>query len=144
MVKRVSPDCFEFRASNLEFMKFLQKISAEWPLRFGLGAMYLYSGIDLIRHPTAWHWAVRPLPMVIQNFINTQIGINQYLVLQGIGELALAFFLIAWFLPRAFSFIAALLTVIEMTLIIVLVGVDAVTFRDIGLLGAALALVVIK
>lgn len=125
-------------------MKFLQKISPEWSLRLGLGAMYLYSGIDLIRHPTAWHWAVRPLPTAVQNLINTRIGINQYLVLQGIGELALAFFLIAWFLPRIFSFIAALLAVIEMALIIILVGVDAVTFRDIGLLGAALALLAIK
>lgn len=125
-------------------MKFLQKISAEWPLRLGLGAMYLYSGIDLIRHPTAWHWAVRPLPMAIQNIITTQIGIDQYLVLQGIGELVLAFFLVAWFLPRVFPFIAAVLAVIEMVAIIALVGVDGVTFRDIGLLGAAAALSLMK
>lgn len=125
-------------------MKFLQKISAEWPLRLGLGLMYLYSGIDLIRHPTAWHWAVRPLPVAIQDFITTRVGINQYLVLQGIGELVLAFFLIAWFLPRIFPFVAALLTVIEMALITVLVGVDTVTFRDVGLLGAAIALFLMK
>jgi hypothetical protein len=124
-------------------MHLLQKISPEWSLRLGLGAMYIYSGVDLIRHPTAWYWAVRPLPMPVQNFIHAR-GLNQYLVLQGIGELVLAFFLLAWFLPRIFPFSAALLTAIEMALIIVLVGVDAVTFRDIGLLGAALALTVMK
>lgn len=133
-----------FGACDLEFMKFLQKISPEWPLRLGLGVIYIYSGIDLIRHPTAWHWAVRPLPMAIQDFITAQIGVDRYLVFQGVGELALAFFLIAWFLPRIFPFIAAVLTVVEMALIIVLVGVDAITFRDIGLLGAAFALTVMK
>lgn len=128
---------YDFRVG---FMKSLQKISPELSLRLGLGIMYLYSGIDLIRHPTAWHWAVRPLPAAIQNFIHTQIGINRYLVIQGVGELVLAFILLAWFLPKRWVYAVSVLAALEMALILTFITIDAVTFRDIGLLGAACAL----
>lgn len=112
---------------------------AIWSLRLGLGIMFLYSGFDIIMHPTAWYWAVRGLPLFIQNSINA-IGIDMYLKLQGTSELLLAFIFLGWFLPRFLVRIAALVATLEMTSILVLVGVDSITFRDFGLVGAGAAL----
>ncbi len=121
-------------------MNSLQKKLLEWALRLGFGFLFLYSGLDLLRHPTGWYWAVRPLPVVIQNFINTSIGIDQYLRMQGVVELIFAFVFFAWFLPQWIVKSVSLLVAIEMAAILLLVGVTGDTFRDIGLLGAALAL----
>lgn len=118
-----------------------QKNYAEWALRLGLGIMFLYSGLDILMHPTAWYWAVRGLPLFIQNAINA-IGIDIYLKLQGIGELVLACALLGWFLPRRITAVVALAATAELALILLFVGVNYITFRDIGLLGAALALVI--
>ena len=63
-----------------------------------------------------------------------------YLRLQGAGELAVAFLLLAWFLGRWGTRVAALLAVIEMLGILLLAGIDPITFRDLGLLGGAVAL----
>lgn len=120
-------------------MNFWQKLSPEWPLRLGLGVMYLYSGYDIIAHPSAWQWAIIRLPQVVQNPIN-QVGVDVYLKAQGTSEVVLGLLLLAWFLPRIVLKWTSLLIVFEMALILLLVGVDAITFRDIGLLGAATAL----
>ena len=120
----------------------LQRIAPEWPLRISLGVMYLYSGTDIIRHPTGWHWAIRQLPDVLERIV-TLPGINNFLFMQGIGEIFLAFLLLAWFLPRKFLQIGAAIVVVEMVSILLFVGIDLQTFRDIGLLGAGAALLLI-
>jgi len=120
-----------------------QKLSPEWILRLTLGVMYLYSGIDLVRHPTAWYWAIRPLPDAIQTVIQF-VGMDHFLVMQGIVELIFAAVLIVWFVPKIFVNIVALFTAIEMAAILLLVGIDGVTFRDIAILGSALALFIIR
>lgn len=124
--------------------KFLDKISPEWSLRFGLGAMYLYSGIDILRHPTAWFWAVRPLfrffPFSMQaQFIKPDF-MKGFLMTQGWIELLLALILLGWFLPKRIVMWVAGLTALEMMGILLIIPIDAVTFRDMGLLGGALAL----
>ncbi len=123
---------------------FLDKISPEWSLRFGLGAMYLYSGIDILRHPTAWFWAVRPLfryfPLSMQAQFTRPDFMKGFLMTQGWIELLFAFILIGWFLPKRVAMWVAGLTALEMAGILLIIPVDAVTFRDIGLLGGALAL----
>ncbi len=121
---------------------FINKLSPEWILRLSLGAMYLYSGIDLVRHPKAWYWVIRPLPQFAQDVINA-FGIDLFLRIQGLIELTFAVILVLWFLPKILSKIVAIFIVIEMAAILFFVGVDGVTFRDIGLLGAALALYVL-
>jgi len=100
--------------------------------------MFGYSGIDLIWHPTGWHWAVRGLPMVFQNIINA-IGINTYLQLQGVVELFFALVFLFWIWPKLTRFVA-LLAAFEMAFILLFVGVDLTTFRDFAPLGAAAAL----
>ncbi|MEK7108572.1 MAG: hypothetical protein AAB844_00465 [Patescibacteria group bacterium] len=125
-------------------MKLLSKLRPEWALRLGLGTMYLFSAYDIWKHPTAWYWAIRPLPQALQVIINNQIGLDRYLKFQAAGEFVLALVFLAWFLPRRFLRLAAFLAALEMALILVFVGVDGITFRDIGLLGAALALVALS
>ena len=124
-------------------MNFFQKIKPEWPLRIALGAMYLYSGIDLVRHPTAWHWA---LPYWMREIITSVLSLDTYLVGQGIVELAFAVVLLAWFLPRGAVWVVTVASVFEFAAILILAFVPfsevnfSITFRDIGLLGASIAL----
>lgn len=124
--------------------KLLNKLTPEWALRIGLGAMYVYSGVDIIRHPTSWFWAVRPLfkwfPASMQASLGTPAVMTKYLIFQGIGELILALLLLGWFLPKYLVKWAALASVLEFAGILILIPIDAITFRDIGLLGAFVAL----
>ena len=61
----------------------LNKIKPAFFLRLGLGLMFVYSGLDLIRHPAAWDWAVRSLPSSVQVLIS-QIGVPRFLFGQGL------------------------------------------------------------
>ena len=117
----------------------LLKISPEWFLRLGLGGVYLYTSIDIFLHPKGWYWAVRGLPQFMQSGINN-LGVDNYLKVQAAGEFAIALMLLLWFLPKALTKVAALLAALQMLAILLLVGVGLDTFRDIGLLGAGLAL----
>lgn len=114
----------------------------EWSLRLGLAAVFGYSSIDMLWHPTAWHWAVHGLPLFVQNII-TAIGIDVYLMLQGASELFFALVFLLWIWPRLTRAVA-LFAAVEMASILLLVGVNGFTFRDFGLLGATSALFFIK
>lgn len=124
--------------------KFLHNLTPEWALRAGLGVMYLYSGIDIIRHPTSWFWAVRPilkfLPSGLQASLSAPDMMTKYLIVQGAAEIIFAIVLLAWFIPRYMVKWVALISVLEMAGILLLIPIDAITFRDFGLLGASLAL----
>jgi len=125
-------------------MSFLKNISSSWILRLSLGLAYLYSGYDLLVHPTGWYWAIRGLPQFIQTIITDSIGLDHFLRTQGVGELVIAFALIAWFLPKWALKWASFMVVAQMTLILIFVGLSLDTFRDIVILGAGLALFVIS
>ncbi len=120
----------------------LRVLKPEWALRLGLGAMYLYSGYDFIANPQHWYgfvpqWFSRAIVPAVFPSIDT------YLRFQGAGEFLLGFLFLAWFLPRSVLKLAAAAAALEMALILYFVGIDPITFRDIGLLGAALALFVV-
>ncbi|MBI2515101.1 hypothetical protein HYV91_02900 [Candidatus Wolfebacteria bacterium] len=123
-----------------------QRINPEAILRLGLGLMYLYSGFDLIRHPTAWWWA---LPFWLKQIIESVVALNTYLKFQGVAEILIAVIFLGWFLPRSIVKIGALFSSLEMAAILVLAFTPfseanfLITFRDIGLLGASLALLVL-
>ncbi len=117
-------------------------LNAEWMLRLGLGAMYIYSGLSLVKNPEKWKWAVLGLP---QSMISTiqSIGIERFLMAQGIVEIIFAATFVLWFIPRKISMLCAFLSALEMVFILIFLGVDGGTFRDIGLLGATLGLYVL-
>lgn len=126
---------------------YLSKLTPEWSLRTGLGVMYLYSGIDIIRHPTGWFWAVRPIfkwfPTGMQATLTQPAFMKKFLMSQGVLEVVFAIILLAWFLPKKYAKWVAVLTTLEMAGILFLIPIDAVTFRDFGLLGGGLALFLI-
>ena len=74
----------------------------------------------------------------MQNIINT-IGIDTYLMLQGASEVFFALVFLLWMWPRL-TRVVALFAAVEMVAILLMVGVDSITFRDFGPLGAAIAL----
>ena len=110
-------------------------------MRLGLGLMYLYSGFSLFTYPQHWYGF---LPQWFLRVVSQAISVDVYLKLQGIGELIIGLLFLAWFFGKWGLRTASILASLEMTLIILLVGVDLITFRDIGLLGAALAILVIS
>lgn len=119
----------------------LQKFKPEWALRLGLGLMYIYSGFDLFYYPHHWYGFV---PRWFSQIVNQVSSIDGYLRLQGVGEFVIGLLFLAWFGGKLGVRIASILAVLEMALIIVFVGIDPITFRDIGLLGAAVAIFVIS
>ncbi|KKU04963.1 MAG: hypothetical protein UX07_C0023G0013 [Parcubacteria group bacterium GW2011_GWA2_45_30] len=121
-------------------MNFLLKIRPEWPLRLGLGIMYLYSGYDLILNPTAWIWAV---PGWFSKIVISFVPLEDYLRLQGVAELTMAFVLLIWLCDHNFVRIVAAISALEFTFILIFAPQFSITFRDIGLLGAAIALLVL-
>ena len=64
--------------------------------------------------------------------------------MQGVSELVFTAVFLMWFMPRWIVKIVAALVAVEMAAILLLVGLSGDTFRDIGLLGAALALFFIQ
>src|SRR3989338_11232970 len=109
--------------------------------------MYLYSGMDILRHPTGWYWAVRPIfkwfPAGMQTSLTQPDFMKKFLMSQGVLEIIFAVILLAWFLPKKYAKWVAGLTALEMAGILFLIPIDAVTFRDFGLLGGGLALFLI-
>jgi hypothetical protein len=103
--------------------------------------MYLYTGVNLVLRPDAWEGFV---PEWLYQGLGSSEQVFLFLRFQGIMELALAFLFLAWFLEKKVLRFAGTLCAVEMALILIVIGIDNVTFRDIGLLGAGLALAVIK
>jgi len=114
-------------------MSVISRIKPEWALRVGLGLMYLYSGFDLFYNPEHWYGFV-------PKWISRTVQADIFLRAQGVGELVIGLLFLAWFAGRRGVFIASGFAALEMFLILISVGVDPITFRDIGLLGAAAAL----
>jgi hypothetical protein len=101
--------------------------------------MYLYSGLDLIFRPQHWYGFV---PQWFSRFVLEFTSVDVYLKLQGVVEVAFALVLLLWFLPKSLVRIVAALSALEMLAILVFTGLDPITFRDLGLLGASAALFV--
>lgn len=107
-----------------------QKITPAVLLRLGLGLVFLYAGIHALVDPESW---IGFVPHWITSFVPAGV----FLVTHSIFELVLGGILLVgkWQLS-----LAAAITAADFTAIIVLYGVDDVTFRDFGLVMAALAL----
>ena len=120
--------------------KIFSKLNPEWALRLGIGFMYFYSAYDIFYNTEQWKSYI---PSWMFHFLfNIGIPLALYLKLQAVGELALGLLFIAWFSGKWGLRIASILATIEMAGILLFVGIDRITFRDIGLLGAGIALVI--
>jgi len=107
----------------------------------GCGCVNLYAGFFLLTDPARFYTYV---PGWLSRVANAVASVDVYLRLQGIGEVMIAIGLLGWFFPRWCVRVASTLLTAEMMLILLFVGVDRVLFRNLGLLGAALSLLIIS
>ncbi len=103
-------------------------------LRVGTGITFLWIGILILRDPEGWSgmilWWVRD---VLGFFAPSPSGA---LVATAFLDIAVGFFM----LIGVFTWIAALVGVLHLSLVLTVVGINRITVRDIGLLASALAL----
>lgn len=100
-------------------------------LRLGLALTFLYSGWSLLWSPVDW---VGFAPLWFRELL--PISLELYLRIQGGVELLWALSLVSGIAIRY----AALLASAELAGILIFYGVDLISFRDLGILGSALAL----
>ena len=103
-----------------------------WPyfwLRAGLGITFLWIGADILRHPELWLGYVPA---------ETPLGLTRESALQLNG--AFDIFIGLALLANLWLRIVAWLAVLHLAVILGTGGVDVILIRDVGLLGAALAL----
>jgi hypothetical protein len=98
-------------------------------LTWGLGITFIWIGVDILRNPEVW------IGFVPQN-LPGGIPRETALKLGGAFDIAIGVALILRFMPKIVAGLAAL----HLIAVLITQGVDAVLIRDVGLLGAALAL----
>jgi uncharacterized membrane protein YphA (DoxX/SURF4 family) len=100
-------------------------------LRAGLGAVFVWYGIDKTIHPEIWGGWV---PAMVKSVLPVSVAL--FLKAQGVAEITAGVLL----LLGKFTRLAALTTALFLASILIFIGPNDVTVRDIGLLGAALSL----
>lgn len=111
------------------------KISAFHILRVGMAITFLWIGILIFREPAAWGsllqpWALNLLP----------IPLREAMIGTAVLDIAIGIFL----LIDVLAWIAALFGAVHLVIVLTVVGITAVTVRDIGLLAGLLALLVTR
>ncbi len=102
---------------------------AKFLLRLGLAFVFAYAGIAALMSPTSW---VGYVPQWVSGFVSPET----FLLLHSIFELALAAAILFKIKPK----IAYALAALDLLAILIFSGIDAVTFRDVGLFFLAFAL----
>lgn len=109
-----------------------QSKQAKLLLRLGLAAVYLYAGISGLIDPQAW---IGFMPQ----FVGKILPATTALLLFSIFQIALSIWLLSGWKTRYAAILTALTTA---ALMVVNLGALIVTFRDIAIIFAALALAV--
>jgi len=100
-------------------------------LRLGLAFVFAYAAIDSLIHPNDW---IGYMPHMLTGFIKADLLLKIVSIYQLI--------LVGWLLTGRYIRYAAILCALTLAGITATnLGVFAITFRDVGLLAAALALV---
>jgi uncharacterized membrane protein YphA (DoxX/SURF4 family) len=102
-------------------------------LRVGLAITFLWIGVLIFKNPESWGgylqpWAAGLLP----------IPLEQAMIGTAILDIVIGAFLLIDFLP----WLAALVGAIHLIIVLAVSGITDITVRDIGLLVAALALII--
>ena len=114
-------------------MPFMKKPLAYHLLRLGLGATFLWVGVMIFQDPVGWGsfiqpWAARlmpvPLTLAMQSTAALDVAVGAFLLIDG------------------FAWAAAALGALHLATVLVTVGVNTTTVRDIGLLAASASLAV--
>lgn len=100
-------------------------------LRVSLGLVFLWIGTDILRHPETW---IGYLPASLPFGVPREVGLK----LNGVFDVLLGVMLMVRVFPKTMAALAAL----HLIGVLATTGLDAVVIRDVGLLGASLALLV--
>lgn len=101
-------------------------------LRVGLGITFLWIGVLIFRDPQFWSGFIQPW---VANLI--PVPLESAMISTAILDVLVGLLL----LVDVFTWAAALVATIHLTTVLIGVGIDVVTVRDIGLLAGTLALV---
>ena len=119
----------------------MNRLKPELVTRLALVITYFYTGYSLFTSPKSWtQFAPLWFKEALMSF---NFPVDTFIQGQGVIEFILAIIFIAWFAPHRFVRWAALISALEMALILIFTGVDLTTFRDIGLLCLSLAIFLI-
>lgn len=102
-------------------------------LRIGMGITFLWIGILIAQNPDAWGgyiqpWALKLMPLPVHQLM---FGTAMFDI--GIGVLLLI---------NILSGLAGLLGALHLAAVLITTGINAITVRDIGLLGGAITIAI--
>lgn len=100
-------------------------------LRVGLAAVFAYAAIDAFREPNAW---ISFVPPFMAKFVSLKVALDA----MSVGQLILAAALV-W--GRYLRFTASIAAAMLLGIIVLNINTLLITFRDVGLLFAAVALI---
>lgn len=116
-------------------MQFFNRFSKYGPLllRVGLAFVFIFAGVAALSNPSNWigyipTWVSHMLPFSVETFLKIHAGTDIL-----IGVLLLFGVWLRW---------VALVGALFLLSIVILSGIDEVTFRDVGLIGALLSIAV--
>ena len=100
-------------------------------LRVGLGITFLWIGALILQNPEAWGGFIQP-------WAKNLMPVSVVTAMRGTGILDLLIGMML--ISNALVWVAALVGAIHLVMVLATTGLNPVTVRDIGLLGAAIAL----
>ena len=102
-------------------------------LRVGLAITFLWIGILILKNPEAWGGYLQPWATELLT-----IPLAQAMIGTAILDITIGVFLLFDFLPWLVAFVGA----VHLVIVLIVSGITDITVRDIGLLVAALAIVI--
>lgn len=102
-------------------------------LRVGLGITFLWVAVLIIKDPASWGLVIKPWAVGLLSIPLKQAMIGTAILDAIIGVLLLV---------DVLTWLAALLASIHLAIVLTVAGIDQITFRDIGLLAGALAILI--
>lgn len=109
----------------------MRKESGYHILRVSLGITFAWVGVLIFRDPTFWGGFIQPWALAL-----LPVPIRQVMVGTGVLDVAIGLLL----LGDVYTWVVGAVAAAHMALVLVVSGVDEVTVRDIGLLGAGVSL----
>lgn len=103
-------------------------------MRIGMGITFLWIGILIFRDPEGWGGFIQPWALKL-----LLVPVRQAMISTAILDMVIGLLLII----NRWTWIASALASVHLMIILITAGINEVTVRDIGLLGAAIALAIV-
>lgn len=104
-------------------------------LQISLGITFFLTGLYILKDPNGWTKFIKPWAKDL-----LPIPKDQAMRLTGYYDL----FQGLWLISSLFTPLAAFFATIHMIIVLIVAGIDQVTYRDIGILGASISLLLLS